>query len=282
MCIIFSTCWYHLENKSSIEQFQSWIHNMLSNVNNYYLVVYTNEESQHFVRHYATQNPNRILIVIKPIEEFYVYRYVEYWIYNHSQNYILNHRIDWRVQMLWAEKIFFVWDTIQNGYFCEHFVEKPIMYGWCDIGYFRCRSDDTYGTDNDSPIETLTMWPRENVIFSLNPNKIHYGCVNNNTRYIKELIHLINQRGENGLPIIPIPHNQVSISGGFFMLSKENCDWYKNLFDETLLKYFENDCLVKDDQIIVADCVFRNMGKFILYKEYSETYDKWFMFQRLL
>jgi len=40
--------------------------------------------------------------------------------------------------------------------------------------------------------------------------------------------------------------------------------------------------LVKDDQIIIADCIFSNMSKFVLHREQKAPYDNWFMFQRIL
>jgi len=40
--------------------------------------------------------------------------------------------------------------------------------------------------------------------------------------------------------------------------------------------------LIKDDQIIIADCVFSNLDKFLLVRENLYPYDNWFMFQRIL
>jgi len=53
-------------------------------------------------------------------------------------------------------------------------------------------------------------------------------------------------------------------------------------FDSKLFKYFINGYLVKDDQIIIADCVFSNLEKFSLFREFQLPYDNWFMFQRFL
>jgi hypothetical protein len=40
--------------------------------------------------------------------------------------------------MLWSEKISFVKETMDNQYFNTEY------YGWCDIGYFRNRSNDLH------------------------------------------------------------------------------------------------------------------------------------------
>lgn len=250
---------------------------MLSNVNQYYLVIYTDETSASIIRPYANSNPQRIRIVIKPITEFYGYRYKDLWMTNHANNYLLNQRIDWEVNMLWAEKIHFVCETIENRYFMENHTEisENQMYGWCDIGYFRCRPGMDFTRDQ------LDNWGHPVKVEKLNPKKIHYACVNNDRQFIHELIRCVNHRGENGVPVTPIPPNQVSVAGGFFLLNADSAFWWRTLFDKTLQNYFVNGYLVKDDQIIVADCVFSNMSRFVLHREHTE-YDNWFMFQRIL
>ena len=57
--------------------------------------------------------------------------------------------------------------------------------------------------------------------------------------------------------------------------------WFK-MFNKKLNLYFKNNYLVKDDQIIIADCVFSNLDKFYLFRETDTLYDNWFMFQRIL
>jgi hypothetical protein len=172
----------------------------------------------------------------------------------------------WELNMIWSEKIAFVQETIRNQYFDTEY------YGWCDIGYFRNRQADTH-TSN------LMSWPS---IGALDKNKVHYACVNNSRPYINELVRIANTRGENGLPIKPISSNQTSIAGGFFLLHRNKIQWWSDLYYSTLERYIANNYLVKDDQIIIADCVFSNMGHFKIYYENNSAVDNWFMFQRLL
>ena len=54
------------------------------------------------------------------------------------------------------------------------------------------------------------------------------------------------------------------------------------MFDNKLNLYFKHDELVKDDQIIIADCVFSNLKHFHLCKENTPNLDNWFLFQRFL
>jgi hypothetical protein len=65
------------------------MNNLISIVNNFNLVIYTD---QNIVKHIETKNNTKIKIVIKPLENFYNYKYKDYWIRNHKNNYLLNHK----------------------------------------------------------------------------------------------------------------------------------------------------------------------------------------------
>jgi hypothetical protein len=239
--------------------------NMLANVNNYYLVVYTNKESYKDIEKYSS-NKN-IKIVLKEFENFYNYKYKDNWISSQEKS-VLKDKIDWKLNMLWSEKIHFVKETINNKYF------QTDYYGWCDIGYFRNRNIDT-------PIAQLTHWPSNEKINNLDKTKIHYALINNNNEYINQLatIIVLNKNKEN--PINPIPQHQLSIAGGFFILTDKMIDWWVETYDNCLLKYFENNYVVKDDQMIVIDCIINDIDNFRLYREQGQQ-DNWFMFQRIL
>jgi hypothetical protein len=245
------------------------MNNIISIANNFNLVIYTDENSLKYID--IKNNPN-IKVIIKQIEQFYNYKYKDYWIRNHKKNVLLNDISCWELNMLWAEKISFVKETIESKYFDTKF------YGWCDIGYFRNRSGDYLDTN----ISKLMNWPNPEKIHALDKNKIVYACVNNDNNYINDLIRIVQNKNVNGLPINPIPPSQKSLAGGFFILHKDMIDWWFITFDKTLNLYFKYTYLVKDDQIIIADCVFSNLEKFTLFREYKPPYDNWFMFQRIL
>ena len=46
--------------------------------------------------------------------------------------------------------------------------------------------------------------------------------------------------------------------------------------------YFKNNYLVKDDQIILADCILSNMNNFLLFRENKLRNDNWFTDVELL
>jgi hypothetical protein len=245
------------------------MNNLISIVNNFNLVIYTDENSSKFI---FTNNNSKIKIITKSIEEFYNYKYKDLWIKNHSTNFLLNNKSSWELNMLWSEKIWFVKETIERKYFDTDF------YGWCDIGYFRNRNSEYIDLDTSF----LSNWPNNNKINNLDKNKIIYACINNNDNYINNIYKLINKKNNIGLPINPIPPNQESIAGGFFILHKNMIYWWSKIYDDKLNLYLTNDYLVKDDQIILVDCILSNTEYFSLFRENKKPYDNWFMFQRIL
>jgi len=264
--ITFITCWYKFNNKFNDNIYSVWIENFLSNVNNFFLVIFTNKNSYPLLEKYSTLK--NIKIVIKEHDNFYNYKYVDEWKKNHENNYLLNTKISWEVNMLWNEKISFVKDAYENNYF------NTDWFGWCDIGYFRCRN-------NDLSREQLKTWPNIEKIKNLNKDKIYYARVQNNIDLFNQYIKIILNKSTIGLSCKEIPHNQVSIAGGFFLIHRDNIDWYHRLNDTKINLYFDNNRLIKDDQIIVLNNIVENMSKFVLVAENSQ-YDNWFLFQRYL
>jgi hypothetical protein len=242
------------------------MNNFISIVNKFNLVIYTDENSFKYI---DTKNNPKIKIIIKPLDKFYNYKYKDYWIKNHENNHLLNDKSCWELNMLWSEKIQFVKQTYENKYFDTEF------YGWCDIGYFRNRPHDIHTS-------RLTNWGNNQVILRNNIDKISYACIKNDDGYMNFLHNLVNSRNDKNLPVIPIPAHQNSIAGGFFILHKNNIEWWTTTYDNKLKLYFENNYLVKDDQIILVDCILSKLEKFNLFRESNDHFDNWFMFQRIL
>ena len=272
--ITFSTCWYQFKAKFDFSVYAPWIRNMLSNVHTYNLVIYTDIAScaAFDFDAYAAVNP-RIRVVIKPFESFRNYTLKDLWIANHSKNELLNKLVDWRVNALWSEKVHFVHETATQKYFDTDY------YGWCDIGYFRAR---TTGILQDMPMSQLRRWPNPDKIALLNPAKIYYGCVNNDWNQIEHCIRTINNPNQtNGLD----PHMNF-IAGGFFMLHKTKAEWWATMYDAKLHEQLSQGRTVKDDQQIIAHCVFSKDTQSHFHicreEESKSKYDVWFMFQRAL
>jgi len=246
---------------------------MLSIVNNFNLVIYTDSVSLKQIISLIDLSNKRIKIIIKPFEEFYTYRYKDFWIKNHEKsNLTLHHHIDWKLNMLWNEKVFLVNETITKGYF------NTLYYGWCDIGYFRNR-------ENDLHTRYLSNWPNNKKLLGspFNDSCIHYGCVQNNTITYVKLSNDIKNHYTNKLTSQPsIQFEECCFAGGFFILKRELINIYVRLYDEKLMYYFMNNFIIKDDQMIVMDIIFNNPELFYIHTEDNVRFDNWFMFQRLL
>jgi hypothetical protein len=271
MSITFSSSFYIIKSKFAKEKYIEWMNNLISIVNNnFYLVIYTDKNSVDFIN--TRENPN-IKVIIKEMENFYNYKYKDYWIKNHRKNIYFNdespYNTNWELNMLWSEKVWFVNETVNNRYYDTEF------YGWCDIGYFR-------NSNGDVNTSELLNWPNKSTIEMLNKTKIHYACIQNSDVYLGYLKTLINDRNLLDLPKVALPSNQYSVAGGFFIIHKTKVDWWAICYDQKLNTYLEHDYLVKDDQIILIDCIFSNENDFALYREKDERYNNWFMFQRIL
>ena len=272
--ITFSTCWYIVKSKFSVNTYLEWIQNLLSIVNNFNLVVYTDITSFNTLKPiFANTNANKINMkqikfIIKPMEEFYGYRYKTDWINNHNNSNISLHKIiDWRLNMLWCEKIHFVNDTIKNKYFATKY------YGWCDIGYFRSKENMNAFKYWPNPITLLQNTLVKGV------NKIHYGCVQDNPiKYNSLKEDIINYyKNPSSQVLVTNKIEDICFAGGFFILTPQLAAIYARLFDDKLQYYFKNHIFIKDDQQIVMDCIFTNPQLF-----HTHFSSNWFMFQELL
>lgn len=266
MSVTFSSCFYIIHSKFEPDIYIQWMNNFISIVNNFNLVIYTDENSCKYIN--TRENP-KIKVILKPMVQFYNYKYKDDWIENHKKNVLLNDRSCWELNMLWSEKIWFVNETIERKYFDTEF------YGWCDIGYFRNRSDDIH-------TKNLINWSNSEKISHIDKNKIHYACINNDNGYMNYLLKIVNNKNNIGLPIQEISPHQNSIAGGFFILHKDKINWWTTTYDTKLELYFKNNYLVKDDQIILVDCILSNLNEFTLFRENVRGLDNWFMFQRIL
>lgn len=246
MYATFATCWYSLNSKFHVDTYLRWMKHLLAEVTNYNLVLFTDAAGEALLRdHFAPyyfQNP-RIKIVQKPVESWHNYQYKKEWIKNHAVNMSLNGKTEWKLNMLWAEKINFVNEARLKEYF-------PLteFYGWCDIGYFR-----------EGPCPTFCTTPK---MLALNKNKIYYACVD--PVQFTALKEIVLRKNAQGLPMQPIPPEQISIAGGFFIAHHSKIDGWRQLFDTKLRLYFENNYLVKDDQMIILDCIVSEPQRFEL------------------
>lgn len=260
--VTFVTAWYTYKAKFDKITYQQWINNFLSLVSDFNLVIYTDTESKNMLE-CGMGNP-RVSIVTLPETDFYNYRYSDKWVTNHEKNKLLIDKVSWKVNMLWNEKISFVKRTAENPD-----IPATEWYVWCDIGYFRNRT-------NDMPLAILRKmkWPDLNKIGQLNVDKIYYARVADDDTYKRYCDMLLTGQ--------TLPCDQESIAAGFFLIHRAKIPCAHKLHDDMLCSYFEREKLVKDDQIIVLDNIVHHPEHFELIHENSHKYDNWFTFQRYL
>ena len=268
--LTLSTCWYNVKSKFTPETYKIWMSNFICNVHNFYLVIYTNTESIDLLNSILLNNTNKnIRIEIVEMNDFFCIQYD--WIYNHSKNNLLNNKseydTDWKLNMIWNEKINFVRKTAKENYF------NTKWFGWCDIGYFR--------GGNNMGAQEIRSWPSLCKIAKLKEEKIYYGLPGNRKNFNTLARIILNKNGEN-MPVVPIPANQVSVAGGFFLCHHSMLDWWWNTYYTRVSDYFNNNYLIKDDQIIIIDCIFNNINNFCLIEESNPHNDRWFVFQNFL
>lgn len=302
--ITFSTCLYNLKNRHGADKHLEWMRGFIRIVNRFYLVIYTDKETYDLivteVRKLDAESGSRIKVVIKPYTDFYNFKYAEYWKSNNNNPECKLYGIaDWRLNMLWCEKVHFVNETIERRYFDT----DTEYYGWCDIGYFRdtlTKSVSMFGTGRNTPSAYSKMirerWPDPAKINALDKNRVYYGCnvrPNNMSVALKYYSEHINTESE--LPRTIYDKRAHFISGGFFITGREKMKWWANTFQTTLEKYIAHNVVIQDDQQLISDCIFRrNTGTgtgtgsicekdFCITKVNENEPDKlWFMFRELL
>ena len=278
--IIFATAWYIFKAKFEVTVYQKWIKNLLTNAKNVKIVIFTNVESKWVIEPFLQPEVNEysknIKMVILEIEEFYGYKYKTQWINNHTENHALNNRVEWKVNMLWNEKVAFVKRVVENNYFSLTPSEEEQLswVGWCDIGYFR-------GGDNNMNVYKLKEWANDEALNRLNVNNIYYTqiCGDDLLNQLKFIKRSENPSTNSIIYMNPI---LAYIAGGFFLVNKKNIQWWYDTYYSLLKCYFTNNCLVKDDQIIIMNCIINHPERFELITEKNKYFDPWFAFGHYL
>lgn len=295
--ITFSTCWYHLKNRHGTSLHVEWMRGFIRIVKRFYLVIYTGQETYNFivgeVKKLDAETASRIKIVIKPYTDFYNYKYEEYWIKNNENPDCKLYNVsDWRLNMLWCEKVHFVNETIERRYFDT----DTEYYGWCDIGYFRDTLLPRYTmlTHAQTSYSKLIRdrWPNPAKLNALDKTRVYYGCnVGTNHmplafKYYSEHFHPSNIDNETDLPRTIYDKRPHFISGGFFITGREKMKWWVDTFQTTLEKYISNNAVIQDDQHLISDCIFRRNNSdsdFCIIKVNETLPDKlWFLFRDIL
>jgi hypothetical protein len=251
--ITFVSCFYNIKSKHNANIYKDWASKLLNSKLNCNFVIYTNEESKSYIEEF-TRDKDNIKLVIKPLKSFAYYQFKDLWIENQTRNTTLS-QVSWELVMLWCEKIEFIKDAMENKYFESEWL------GWCDIGYFRKGGVD--------------KWPNTAKITKLDKSKIYYNQLKPDSKINKYRKTGRNQWGLLNKAIDPL-HD--TISGGFFMIHPTMVSEYGKVFMDRIKLYFEHKYLIKDDQVIILDCILSHSHMFNLIKGKLN----WFLFREYL
>ena len=78
MLVTFVTSWYVLNSKFPPDTYLRWMRHMLLEINNYYLVLFTDEAGEQLLKdHFAPYyfNNPKLKIIQKPVEQWYNYNF---------------------------------------------------------------------------------------------------------------------------------------------------------------------------------------------------------------
>ena len=118
--ITFSSCLYYMRNRHGYEKHLNWFRDFIRVVNRFYLIIYTGEHEYSVicdeVRKLEEDAQRKIKVILKPFSEFHNYTHERFWIENNARPECkLAELADWRVNMLWCEKTYFVRETIETN-----------------------------------------------------------------------------------------------------------------------------------------------------------------------
>ena len=181
---------------------------------------------------------------------------------------------------------------LSKGFFLDFNLKLLIIFS---LMYLILIGLNLFRNGLDISTEQLKNWPNELKVSYLKDDCIYYTSVNSicnckdikslpccNAGYLNALAANIKNKNEYGLPKTQIPPNQVTIAGGFFLTNGKNIKWWHDKFYFKLDLYFKHNYLVKDDQIIIIDCIVNHFDKFNFVQQPRFGFDRWFAFANYL
>lgn len=233
--IVFYTLIYKIKSKFDFKKYEEWGNNLIKNLNNQTLIIYTDNYTYDFIKKIFNNN-NNINIIFLELTEFKYYKYIDF--FNNCTKLTEGYDIDSKLLLIWLERIIIL-NNLKN-YINSNF------YSYIDFGYFRDEILYNNFLKND---------------IILDKDKIYYCLIKNDIIYLKNDILLYYNNNKH------YPNkNQGIIGGGFFIIHYNKINFYINLIDNKIISYINNNILIKDDQIIITDIIFdkNNIDHFLL------------------
>ena len=257
--IIFYTFIYKIKSKCDFSKYIEWGVNLIKQITNQHLIIYTNNETLKFIEHLIINKPN-INIIIKELDTFEYYKYRNTIEKNKNNIFFPNHNISFELILVWLERHLFIKEISKNI--------NSELYCHIDWGYFR---DNNY----------YENWCNNSNLEKIDKNKIHIGYVSNdhNNDNINNISNIVNSNSyDNMYNIIPSFYN--IIAGGCYIIPKLLIDKWYEIYKNTLDNFINNILIFKDDQIILSYIIFNDNNKQYFKLIYNNN--EWFMFKDFL
>lgn len=246
--IVYYTTIYKLNSKFSFNKYIEWGKNLINQLDNNLLIVFTNNETYLLLKD-ILENEN-IKVVYREFEDFFLFKHLEYLKRNLKYFIIKNIILDERLLMIYLERHLLI-KYIRDNYNSE-------FYSHIDWGYIRDNNSSDWYINTNNLEEKIYLGI---VGYDKNDFIKKFKIINNNQIWIyKEKFYNF-------------------ISGGFNIIHCSKVDYWFNIIYMKVEFCLKNNIDFKDDQIIIADIALnlKNIHNFIFV---NLRYD-WFFFRTL-
>lgn len=250
------TCYYRSPAKHSIQQYDEWMENFLTTVNNE-MIIFCDEESFERIKMYRKEYESKTQIYIVPLYDTYCgdSSKHEFWIREWQRD--IEQRIHHpNLYIIWNEKAKFVERAMDSNPF------KTEFFCWCDIGCFRNKGD----------LQLFEKeWPSSSFLESAERDKMYFL----NITPFQEKDYEIY---ENGLTR---SFERVTRIGATMFLGHRTIfkQWI-TLFYQTMDHYIQENYFAGKDQNIIATMYILYPYLFRLIQPIQGEGDPWFYLQR--
>ena len=244
MSVSIVTCYYKLKkSKHTFEKYVEWINNLIFNLNNVNIIIFTNKNDELFMKNTLSKNKKiNYTFIIREIDDLYISKkYENIW----NEQYIMDMQKSCgrsiECYKIWNSKFSFLKEAIElNPYKSDKFI-------WNDIGNVR----------DEKILPYIRKYPEYN---NISDNKL-------------DIVLLKGYTNENQLFF----ENEVHFSGSMFGGGKDVilklCELYYLYFD----LYVRKNKFIGCDQQIISSLYLRNKDLFnCVIPNYNYCIDIWF------
>ncbi len=224
------TAYYTIPSKQSNEKYLVWIKYFLELPCN--MIIYTDEQNYEYIKQCRHNYINKTQVIVKPIEKFFVYRYLDYFKYCKEIDCEKYHSVD--LYMIWNEKTFMTYEaSIKNPFNSTYFL-------WTDMGCIR----------DKKLLRNVMKYPNETKIQKFLPqDKFMLSTIDP----IKKTDYNHDQFKDGGYKLL-----KNLIQGGIMIGTVETLAKWKTLYENELNIFIENKWFIGKDQYVMTSAYIRD------------------------